>query len=494
MVPDGLAAWSKDPSVRASELWLSPNPSRRLQLACLTLITILAAALRMLRLTSHGLYLDEGFSAYLGRTSLPGFAETVWNSELNMVAYYALLRLWMHLGHSEFIIRLLSVLIGAATVPAIYFVSRRLFSDPWTALGASLLLAVHPFHLTLSQSARSYSLVVLLVTLASLYFLRAMQDATWGNWIAYAVSSAAAVYSHFFAVLVLFAHAVSLFVQPHRLPWKRLLAGAGLLIALLLPVGFFLSHHRDAGNLAWVAPFNRQQLIYVLCSLTLSKRRALTYIAVWIVSVGYAITLSRERAWPYRFTTIWLVVPVIVTVLASAFRPMLVERFLAVSIPAGVLLAAAGIVIISHWSRWIGAAVLVLMVFYSFSNIRHYLRHPEYTENWKEASAYLLANAQNGDEVVIPPAFSYPGLGVFDYYRERFPGKLPVLVLAYSPEAPLPTPTPQSVWFIGPAVMMENWGIAPFLRAHPGMYCALPPQPNWGSIRTWQFRRCPPDD
>lgn len=491
-VLDGLAAWSKDPSVSASELWPSTNPTLRLQLACLTLITVLAAALRMLRLTSQGLYADEGFSAHLGRTNVAGFAATVWDSELNMVAYYALLRLWMHLGHSEFIIRLLSVLIGTATVPAIYFVSRRLFSDPWTALGASLLLAVHPFHLTLSQSARSYSLVVLLVTLASLYFLRAMQDATWGNWIAYAVSSAAAVYSHFFALLVLFAHAVSLlFVPPHRLPWKRLLAGAGLLIVFLLPVGFFLLHHRDGGNLAWVAPFNRQQVIYALYSLTLSKQRSLTYIAAWIVSVGSAVTLSRERAWPYRFTTIWLVVPVIVTVLASAFRPMLVERFLAVSIPAGVLLVAAGIVIISHWSRWIGPAVLVLIVFYSFSTIRHYLWHPEYSENWKEASAYLLANAQNGDEVVIPP---YPSVGVFDYYRERFPGKLPALVRAYSAEAPLPTPTPQSVWFIGPVVTMENWGIAPFLRAHQGMYCALPPQPNWGSIRTWQFRRCPADD
>jgi mannosyltransferase len=465
-----------------------PQLLPRYQLVCLALITVVAAALRVFRLTSRGLYLDEGFSAYLGRTTLPDFVAIVWNSEFNMVAYYALLRAWMHLGHSEFIIRLLSVLMGAATVPAIYFVGRRLFSDPWTSLCASLLLAVHPFLLILSRSARSYSLVVLLVTLASLFFLRALQDPSWGNWIAYAVFSAAAVYSHFFAVLVILAHAVSLlFVPGRRLPWKYMMLGAVLLIALLIPVAVFLLHHRDSGNLSWVMPLNRQQVIEVLYSLTLSKRRSLTYLVAWIVSLGYAVALSRETAWPYRFTAIWLALPISVTLLVSVIRPVLVERFLAVCIPAGVLLAAAGIVIIAHWSRWIGVAILVLMVFYSVSNIRHYMRHPEYDENWREASAYLLSHAQTGDEVLIP---QYPRVGVFDYYQERFTGKLPALLVSYSPDASLPTPAPQSVWFIGPVVTTENWGLASFRQAHQGVYCEAPPQPNWGSIRTWQFRRC----
>jgi hypothetical protein len=71
----------------------------------LTVLTIGAAVLLVFRLTSQGLNLDEGFSAYLGRISAIDFVATVWNSEFNMVLHYALLRAWMHLGHSEFVIR-----------------------------------------------------------------------------------------------------------------------------------------------------------------------------------------------------------------------------------------------------------------------------------------------------------------------------------------------------------------------------------------------------
>src|SRR5450631_530940 len=196
-------------------------------------LTALAAVLRTLYLSSKSLSLDEGFSAFLARTSFAEFTHRVWTNELNMALYYGLLRIWMHLGTSEFTMRMLSVAFGVATVPVIYFLGLRLFNRR-TAIVASLLMTLHPAHVALSQDARSYSLAVLLVSLSSLLFLRTLQNPSLSNWSAYAIVAALAVYAHFFAALGILAQMFSLLIaNADWSTWKAFLKAAFLLSALL---------------------------------------------------------------------------------------------------------------------------------------------------------------------------------------------------------------------------------------------------------------------
>ncbi len=482
-------------SIGSSERSLSsglPALSKNLELLCLALITFASGWLCLFRLTSAGFTLDEGFSAYLGRISTVEFLRVIWNAEFNMVLYYALLRVWMQLGHSEFLIRLLSVLFATATVPAIYFLARRLFRGGWIALLAALLLALHPFHLVLARSARSYSLTIFLVTLGAIFFLRGLDNPRWANWIAYGFLSAAAVYSHYFAVLIVLAQAISLVFFPGRLPWKRLLGSLVLFTVLLIPAVAFLLHYGSTANIAWIAPTQKQQVLDLLYSQSLSKARSLTYIVAWTASLVCAFRFSREAAWPYRFTAVWLFVPVVLVLAASIAKPLLVDRYLSVCIPAGVMLAAAGVGTIARWRVWLAAILLALILFYSISNVRHTLLRPDYTETWREASAYVLAHAQDGDEVVLLPGL---GLPTFDYYREAYQGRLPDLRFAYSAAEAVPNPPPQSVWFVGSVVWTPSWAAeaASFAQAHKDLYCEEPPQRDSGSVRVWQFRRCDGD-
>jgi len=469
---------------------VTSNTGHRLrnQYVYLAIITVAAAVLRLYRLTAHGLTLDEGYSAHLGQTSTAGFVATVWNSEFNMVLYYALLRAWMHIGHSEFVIRLLGVLFAVATVPASYFLACRLFHREWTPLLAAMLLAIHPFHVALSRDARSYSLVVLLVTLASLYFLRLLQSPSRVNCTSYALICAAAVYSHFFALLVVASHTAALLFYPNRPPWKCLLIALLVSIVLLLPLAAFLLHHGEAGHVSWVAPLHSQQVADVLYSLTLSRRRSLTYIALWIAALFAAVSSTREEAWPYRFTAIWLFIPILITLLISIGRPLFVSRFLAICIPAGVLLAASGVIVISRWSRYASLAILALTVFYSSSNIRHYFQRPEYTETWREASAYLLSRAQPGDEVVVLPGTGPP----FEYYLERNSKSLLQLRILPSGADAKRMSLPQNVWFLGSLTLTPKLAseTEAFAQAYRGQYCPEPPQPAPGSVQVWQFRMC----
>ncbi len=322
-----------------------------------TLITVLAAALRVFRLAGRSLNLDEGYSIFLARANPQTFWTYVWGSELNMALYYACLRIWCHVAKDVFGIRLLSVVFGSLSVPLIYLLGQRLFNRE-VGVTAALLLAVHPYAIRISQLARSYSLVVLLLILSSLFLVSVRQTGRWSSVAGYAVSAAAAVYSHFFAALVICSQAVALAFGQRTNRDKKLLVSFAALGLLLVPSVIFLIHS-PKGGLDWVAPLNMAQLGEVLSALTLSKARALVYVIAWGIALVAAIRSSQsEYRWSTLFVMFGLCLPVILAVMLSVVRPLLVDRYLTVCLPASVLLAAAGIVALTGKIRWLGAILL----------------------------------------------------------------------------------------------------------------------------------------
>lgn len=460
-------------------------------------ITALAAAIRLWGLASQGITLDESYTIYLGHIPSAEFSRTIWNSELNMTLYYSLFRLWMHVGQSEWTLRLLGVIFSTVTVPVVYLLGRRLFDRP-TGLAAALLLGIHPFHLMLSQRARSYPLAILLVCLASLSFVAGLQKPRWTTWTVYVVLSAAAVYSHFFAVLVILAQLASLLaLRQDSIPWKHLLAALALLTVLLLPFLAFMVLHGSATHVSWVQALNAQQLLWLLYSLTLSKGRSLLYLVLWAFAMWTAFrTTSSDARWPFVFTFSWLLVPVGITIVASLHQPLVVERFLSICIPASVLLAGAALVRIATASKSLAIGLAALLVLYSVSGIRFYERHPEFAEGWRESSRYILSRVQPTDAVI---ADGMTGL-TFDYYRDRHPGAPSAVIRLGSFEEELPTPAPQNVWILALVRFNPNWrGAVPrsaedavqrFAVRHRNEYCHIAPDFEVGETRVWHFERC----
>ena len=463
----------------------------------LTLLTVGAALLRLLYLTGEGLTADEGFSVFLARTTPDSFRHIAWQAEFNMVLYYEVLRAWAHLGRSEFLIRLLSVLFAAATVPVVYFLGARLFNRS-TGLIACLLLAIHPAHVMLSQRARSYPLVILLVALSSFFFLRLLERPTGRNSAAYAVLSAAAVYSHIFAVLVIVAQLLSLiFVRTKPLPFRALLISLVLMTALLTPMGIFLIHNRAGGQVGWVADLSVQQALSVLYSLTLSRERSLFYVLLWAAGIwGGVKTHAEDTQWSYWFVAIWLFVPPVITAAVSVVKPVLMARFLAVCLPASMLLAAAGLHQLAHWSRVVALVLLLLIIFHSATAIRSYIRTLRTGENWRGATAYLLTRVADGDLVVMEPYRRH----TFDYYREIRGGISPTFAAADSLSAPLPKPFPKHVWYLASVFFNPYWKgdkpgaaeneVRSFLAAHRQSYCSVTLYTAFSPVDLWRFTRC----
>src|SRR5262249_48174350 len=145
------------------------------------------------------------------------------HQEANMALYYVLLHLWLGIGgDSEFSVRLLSVIFAVAIVPTMYLLARRLFGQR-TGLIAGLLVAINPFWLQYAQEARSYSLVILLVPLSTLFFVRAIEKPTASRFAIWVIVNALAVYAHIFAGFVVVGQVISLvWLRNERLPLRSL--------------------------------------------------------------------------------------------------------------------------------------------------------------------------------------------------------------------------------------------------------------------------------
>lgn len=148
----------------------------------LALLTVLGLALRLVHLGRFEMWVDEAATWWFARLVWTEGASLLASAEPTPPVYYALIGLWMRLfGEVEWLLRLPSALAGAATLPLLYDLGRRLFNRRvgWIA---AVLLTVHPLHVFYSREARVYALLLCLTTALFLTLWRALEKETWGAW------------------------------------------------------------------------------------------------------------------------------------------------------------------------------------------------------------------------------------------------------------------------------------------------------------------------
>lgn len=110
-------------------------------------------------------------------------------------------------GEHPWSLRLPAMLIGVATVSALYFFARE-FVGRTEALLAGLLLAAAYHHVWFSQNARGYTTLAFLTLISSWLLLRGLRRGRVSDWIGYAVAAALGVYVHLTMVFLVVSHAI----------------------------------------------------------------------------------------------------------------------------------------------------------------------------------------------------------------------------------------------------------------------------------------------
>lgn len=375
----------------------------------LILVTAGGLAARLFCLTCKPFWFDETFSVEIARVTWPNFLHLLWWREANMSLYYALLRIWLHFGHSPFFIRSLSAVIAAATIPAVYWLGSLLF-DRRVALIAAALLALNGYDVRYAQEARSYSLFVLLATLSSGFLIAFLKKPTRARRAGYVVCSILAVYSHFYALLLIGAQCLA--VRWRGKPGEdesnrsveRQVRRAWIAIGVaVLPLLIFVAK-TGAGPIHWIRKPGLLDL--VVFSVYFTDGRPLVYFAACLMTLLPLLKNRFERGqnwekWRVQFLFIWLLFPIVATVLLSFARPVFLPRYMIFCLPALALLVAAGLG--SMRPGWLSAVLTCLVLFLSAEFVPFVYSHDfdDERDTSVAAAKLILDHAQPGDAVMF---------------------------------------------------------------------------------------------
>ena len=215
-------------------------------LTALVALILLGAGLRFATLDLQSYWYDEAVTVGLVRMDLPGMLSAIYRHESTPPLYYVLAWGWCKLfGSGEVGLRSLSALFGTASIPVFYAAAKELVSRN-VGLAVAALAAVNPLLVWYSQEARAYALLTLLGGLSLLFFARLTRRMDRRSLALWALFSALALATHYFAVFLVVPEAA-------WLVWRRagreVAVGVGAVAAVaiaLLP----LALHQQSLDLA----------------------------------------------------------------------------------------------------------------------------------------------------------------------------------------------------------------------------------------------------
>ena len=337
----------------ASERRLRPRLSWRSRVAerpgALTVaaLTVLAALLRLITLSSQSFWLDEGYTVRLLRMPFGQMLRTVPQTESTPYLYYAVAWVWTRaFGFSEYGIRSLSALAGIATVPVVYLAARWLAGHRAGAI-SGLLVAVSPLMVWFSQEARAYSLATLLSALTVLCVVGYARSHR-SRWLAgWAASAALGAATHYFVAFVVLGELVWLWRTAPR--DRRLAAAVGLVAVVgcaLVPLAI---EQQRTGHADYISHSSLHTVVIQIPKQLLlgyaSPDQKVTVALAALLLLGGAIAplalsapVRARAAWPLMTGVVVVLMPV---VLAAGGVDFLDTRNLLPALPP--LLIAAGI-------------------------------------------------------------------------------------------------------------------------------------------------------
>jgi 4-amino-4-deoxy-L-arabinose transferase-like glycosyltransferase len=370
-------------------------------------VTALAAVLRFSTLDLQSFWLDEAATVEVIRHGLGGVLDKVSASESTPPLYYVLAWGWTKLfGHGEVGLRSLSALFGTAFVPAAYAAASELCSRR-VGMAVAALAAVNPVLWWYSQEARAYALLALLTALGLWAFARVLNEPRSGRALAaWAVASALAMATHYFAAFLVLPQAIWLLSRP-ALRRNALPAVGGVVVAALALTPLAL-HQRSLGLAEFIAGESLAERIAraaknMLVGFDSPLETVVAVVAALLALAGVAsaaaLLRGRERSGAWLAGGIGLVAVVIPLVLAVLDVDYLDTRnLLGVWLPLTIVFAAG--LAATRWGR-VGIVALCLLGLLSIAGV---LLTPAWQRDDWRGIAEALGPPDGTRALIIQPA------------------------------------------------------------------------------------------
>jgi len=413
------------------------------QYGILAIITLLAVALRFHKLGEWSLWIDEAFS--IGRVqahaNLEEILRTWWQPPLSIILTGGVFR---SLGVSEWSARLVATVIGIMSVPVLYVVLRKPFG-PWVALLAVLLLALSPWHIYWSQNARFYTSLMLLTALSMLAFFAVIErDRPW-HILSFYLLMFFAMGERLIALLAAPAvpvYVLLLWILPLERPkgWRArnlvLLALPALVFAVREVFGLLADGPSHLAHSLEVFGSNPNHSPFRLLA-SIAYRLGIPLISLALVG-GVYLLLQKRREGLFALTA--TIIPVVLLTAMAPFA-FTIDRYVFITLPFWVALAAAGVhqiyVGLDGKKKLLALGVLAaLIVGYLGEDVLYFTAQNGNRPDWRAAFQLIKRRRVEGDLVLA----TRPELG--HYYLDQDMQSLS----AFDPSAA--RSNGQRIWFV----------------------------------------------
>lgn len=418
----------------------------------LTVVVLAALALRLFRIGTQSLWIDEIFTI---NVSNPHGDLNIWDYlkyNIHGPLHSFVVYLFHFVSMNDGWLRVPSALAGAG---AVFFLFRWVASwvNVRVARVAAVLLAIDPLHIYYSQEVRNYSFLLFFGLLATYYLHRLLTNDSRRNLCFYTLAITATVLCNFTGAFLYLTHALIFLVRRGGAPaFRRRVAQWAIVsvaIAILMSPWIYRVYVViDFGKLATPVMPGQLDTTERLRGETTVSAAAVPY-ALYVFSTGFSLgpslrelhddvsmgTVLRRHgvtvlwvaalfgflalagvrrlllaAGPWRQMLLYLLLPFALTLAlnwqnAKAFN----VRYVLVALPAWVCLIAAGIDSLAAWRRQVFLFVVAGTLGLSLGNL--YFNPDYHREDVRGAVRVVEQDIAPGDCVIAPTIFE-----VFEHY------------------------------------------------------------------------------
>lgn len=417
------------PSAPSSHIKCCPkNQNHPLYWAALTLLLILGGLLlRMYRLTSRSLWLDEALCVKIA--AITNFND-MWSSitqDIHPPFFYVLLHFWIRLFNNlDFFVRLFAVVWGCIGLYGIYFLCR--YGLKWNRKHSNLAMLfsiILPIHIYYSQEVRPYGMLFALACFSLTFLFRAHLTSGMKYYILFGLFQALMFYVHHTAIIYcffingLYFATILFYGQIHVKRLKGISLAGMISVLLYLPwLPHLLIQFENPvifkGFWYWVPQPTAIEFFKMIAKL----------ISVWRLSLPFHIPevlyllltfpilillfLGQVYAWRHRLTSesiLGLAIvgyPLFILALSYLILPVWLIRILVpatIGVPVIAVLALKIRSLPNRHFKFITAFVVIslLICLITSSNLLYSYRK----EDWREAGKFVSQSASKNDSVIV---------------------------------------------------------------------------------------------
>jgi uncharacterized membrane protein len=396
---------------------------------------------------------DEAFSYLMARLPIHTL---LWSTaqDANPPLYYLLLKLWMGLvGSSEVALRSLSLLFFWATLYVVYLILKNIYKlSEKKSLFYLLFFILNPLLHYYAFEARMYSMMAFLATLL---FYAMMKK----NYKLYAYASIAALYTHYFLIVVIAFQVVFTLITTHKREWKQFIVPLFKTTLWYIPwVVILLFAHPPVGSSFWIVPSNWKD-IFLLPAIILTGYEkdtwmivpflsSISFVTTAIIAFGSLHHFTHQKKLHFLLLLGWALGIPFAIFLLSFFKPVFLPRYL--------IFASVGIVLLlivcleSIKNKYIRAALLTIVIslLLSYSSIQVLMRKKA---PLRKVFTSIKSEMKTGDVVYVTHEYDFHPA---EYY---LPTKQVYLYKKTYEELP---------WFVG-KVLIDKQSFKDILPVYP---------------------------